>query len=182
MTGEEIRIMLEEAVSDLCPNQTCYAEGFLHLSGIKMTVLVTDDNAGNRIQKVETLCSIDDDENYCNLEPNKVYNVSLCSFLAGNVHRRKTNLSKFVRDRQIGIPDHVCLKNYIEEKEIVNPKIEGRIVIDYQDTSTTSTTTSSTTTTSTSSFAIKYSNCILTYIIIFNSIFFLFQQYVSQIM
>merc|ERR1712141_123368 len=75
MTGEEIRIMLEEGVSDLCPNQTCYAEGFLHLSGIKMTVLVTDDN----------------DENYCNLEPNKVYNVSLCSFLAGNVHRRKTN-------------------------------------------------------------------------------------------
>ena len=57
--------------------------------------------------------------------------------------------------------NHVCLKTYIEEKEIVNPKIEGRIVIDYQDTSTTSTTTSSTTTT-TSSFAIKYSNSILT--------------------
>ena len=133
MTGEEIRIMLEEGVSDLCPNQTCYAEGFLHMSGIKMTVLVTDDNAGNRIQKVETLCSIDNDEDYCNLEPNKVYNVSLCSFLAGNVHRRKTNLSKFVRDRQIGIPDHVCLKTYIEERGVVSPKIEGRIVIDYQE-------------------------------------------------
>ena len=182
MTGKEIRDMLEEAVSDLCPDKSCYAEGFLQVSGIKMTVLVTDDNAGNRIQKIQTLCSTNNDEDYCDLEPKKVYNVALCSFLASNVHRRKTNLSKVVRDRQIGIADHVCLKNYIEEKEIVNPKIEGRIVIDYQDTSTTSTTTSSTTTTSTSSFAIKYSNCILTYIIIFNSIFFLFQQYVSQTM
>ena len=162
MTGNEIRNMLEEAISGLCPNKTCYAEGFLQVSGIKMTALVTDDNSGNRIQTLQTLCSIDDDENYCDLESEKVYNLALPSFLASNVHRRKTNLSKFVRDRQIGIPDHVCLKNYIEEKEIVNPKIEGRIVIDYQDTSTTSTTTPSTTTTSTSSFAIKYSNCILT--------------------
>ena len=115
MTGNEIRNMLEEAVSDLCPNKTCYAEGFLQVSGIKMTVLVTDDNAGNRIQNIQTLCSIDDNENYCDLESSKVYNVSLCSFLASNVHRRKTNLSKVVRDRQIGIADHICLKTYIEE-------------------------------------------------------------------
>ena len=139
MTGNEIRNMLEEAISGLCPNKTCYAEGFLQVSGIKMTALVTDDNSGNRIQTLQTLCSIDDDENYCDLESEKVYNLALPSFLASNVHRRKTNLSKVVRDRQIGIADHVCLKNYIEERQTVSPKIEGRMVINYQDTTTKST-------------------------------------------
>ena len=139
MTGNEIRNMLEEAISGLCPNKTCYAEGFLQVSGIKMTALVTDDNSGNRIQTLQTLCSIDDDENYCDLESEKVYNLALPSFLASNVHRRKTNLSKVVRDRQIGIADHVCLKNYIEERQTVSPKIEGRMVINYQDTTIKST-------------------------------------------
>ena len=155
MTGKEIRDMLEEAVSDLCPDKSCYAEGFLQVSGIKMTVLVTDDNAGNRIQKIQTLCSTNNDEDYCDLEPKKVYNVALCSFLASNVHRRKTNLSKVVRDRQIGIADHVCLKTYIEEMKTVSPKIEGRILIDYQDTPTTTPT----------SVAIRYSNCIFTLLV-----------------
>ena len=118
MTGKEIRDMLEEAVSDLCPDKSCYAEGFLQVSGIKMTVLVTDDNAGNRIQSIQTLCSIDS-YSYCYLESSRVYNVSLCSFLASNVHRRKTNLSKVVRDRKIGNADHICLKTYIEEMKTV---------------------------------------------------------------
>ena len=134
MKGIEIRDTLEDAVSSLCPNQSCSAGGFLQVSGIKMKVLVTDNNSGHRIQSLKTLCSPNNDNEYCDLEDEKVYNVALCSFLATQVHREKTNLSKFVKDRQIGIPDYQCLKEYIEEKKTISPTVEGRIVIDYEET------------------------------------------------
>ena len=134
MKGIEIRDTLEDAVSSLCPNQSCSAGGFLQVSGIKMTVLVTENNSGQRIQSLKSLCSPDNEDEYCDIEDDKVYNVALCSFLATQVHREKTNLSKFIKDRQIGIPDYQCLKQYIVERKTISPKVEGRIVIDYEET------------------------------------------------
>ena len=61
---------------------------------------------------------------FSDVEENTVYNVSLCSFLATQMYRRKSNLHRFVRDRQIGIPDHQCLKEYIEERGTISPKVE----------------------------------------------------------
>ena len=62
MKGIEIRDTLEDAVSSLCPNQSCSAGGFLQVSGIKMTVLVTENNSGQRIQSLKSLCSQDNEE------------------------------------------------------------------------------------------------------------------------
>ena len=131
MKGEEIREILEEVVGDLCPNKTCYAQGFLQVSGIKMTVLVTETNSGNRIQKLKILCSPENEHQYCDIEPEKEYNVAMCSFLATQLYRDKTNLSKLIKNRKVGIPDHQCLKSYIENNKVISPKIEGRIVIQY---------------------------------------------------
>ena len=61
---------------------------------------------------------------FSDVEVNTVYNVSLCSFLATQMYRRKSNLHRFVRDRQIGIPDHQCLKEHIEERGTISPKVE----------------------------------------------------------
>ena len=50
MKGKDIKNMLEASVSDLCADGTCYGSGFLQLSGLRVTYLVTDTNSGNRIQ------------------------------------------------------------------------------------------------------------------------------------
>ena len=61
----------------------------------------------------------------------KTYNVALCSYLASR-YQKQSKLSKIVKDHQIGIPDHKCLKSYIEQRKTISPKIEGRIIIDYE--------------------------------------------------
>ena len=49
-------------------------------------------------------------------------------------YQKQSKLSEIVKDRQIGIPDHKCLKSYIEQRKTISPKIEGRIIIDYEKT------------------------------------------------
>ena len=58
MKGYELIEILEDALSTLSEDDNSYKDDFLQVSGIKMTVLVLNENAGNRIQTLKTLCSI----------------------------------------------------------------------------------------------------------------------------
>ena len=58
MKGYELIEILEDALSILSEDDNSYKDDFLQVSGIKMTVLVLNENAGNRIQTLKTLCSI----------------------------------------------------------------------------------------------------------------------------
>ena len=55
MKGYELIEILEDALSILSEDDNSYKDDFLQVSGIKMTVLVLNENAGNRIQTLKTL-------------------------------------------------------------------------------------------------------------------------------
>ena len=129
LKGYELLEIFEDSLKELSANDDSYYDDFFQVSGIRLSALVLDDNAGNRIQVFQTFCSADNETDYCDIDLEKEYTIALCSYLASRYTKRSSNNE--IKVKEIGIPDHQCLKSYIEQKQTISPKVENRITIVY---------------------------------------------------
>ena len=95
---------------------------------------------GLKIQKVKTICPISytecerDAVEWCDLVEDTLYNVALPSFLADNLDRKIFNVQKRKRKHDVGtMTDYDCLKDHMIKLGTIDTKIEGRIVIKFDD-------------------------------------------------
>ena len=99
---------------------------------------------GPKIQKVKTICPRAYTEHessaveWFDLVEDTLYNVALSSFLADNIDRKIFNVQKWKQKHDVGtMTDYICLKNHMIKLGTIDTKIEGRIVIKYDDSEVT---------------------------------------------
>ena len=49
MTGADLKAVLEDMVSRLCPDESCYPGTFLQMSGVNAVFDIYEDNVGSRL-------------------------------------------------------------------------------------------------------------------------------------
>ena len=49
MTGADLKAVLEDMVSKLCPDESCYPGTFLQMSGVNAVFDIYEDNVGSRL-------------------------------------------------------------------------------------------------------------------------------------
>jgi len=70
----------------------------------------------------------------------------LFSFLANNYDRKNFNIRRYKKKHDVGtLSDYDCLKNHIMNLGTISTEIEGRIVVNFDDSDVTTEKTSSTT-------------------------------------
>ena len=143
LSGKDIKVMLEEDIDGLFPNGTGYASHLVQMSGIQVEYLISN-YPGPKIQKIKTICPKlyteceRDTVEWCDLVEDTMYNVALPSFLADNYDRKIFNVQKRKRKHDVGtMTDYDCLKNHMIKLGTIDTKIEGRIVIKFDDSEVT---------------------------------------------
>jgi 2',3'-cyclic-nucleotide 2'-phosphodiesterase (5'-nucleotidase family) len=128
--GEDIKQLLEDYASQLCPTADCYAPTFLQMSGLRVVYDVFEDNMGNRVSTMQVKCS--NGEEWCDMEMSEVYAVALPSFLANGGAWRVYDFSGVIIEHTAGTQtDYEVFEQYVVANTPINVVIEGRITINY---------------------------------------------------
>ena len=132
MKGSGIRASLENAARDIDFEDLNKYPGFgYQLSGLRVTIIVTPDNAGDRVADLQVM---DVNGVFGDIQDDEVYNVALPSFLAGGG-------SKFQKQMRGVFDDHIlshdvgdvmiyqALRTYIQDNTPLAQEIDGRLQV-----------------------------------------------------
>jgi len=132
MKGSGIRASLENAARDIDFEDLNKYPGFgYQLSGLRVIIIVTPDNAGERVADLQVM---DNNGVFTDIQDDAVYNVALPSFLAGGG-------SKFQKQMRGVFDDHIlshdvgdvmiyqALRTYIQENTPLAQEIDGRLQV-----------------------------------------------------
>jgi len=147
INGTGIRTVLEAYASDLCPDQSCYAESFTQVSStLKVEYVITSDNVGSRIKSIQTTTHCGEDIEWCDLGLETNYTVVMTSYMAeGGLYRcmdrykddKITFKSVAISPPFYGMGDIESLQNFISKKSPLSYEVEGRLNFTYIEDPTT---------------------------------------------
>jgi len=142
--GDDLRLILEEAYSQLTEDHS--VPTFYQMAGLRVKVKVTPHNAMKRIVDMKVKCNATSGGSYewCDFVDWKFYTVVLPSFVAGGGDAIHTGFDQVMRNYTVGTTtDTDALKLYIKKHSPINTQVDGRITIDFEETSSSNQLTAS---------------------------------------
>lgn len=125
VTGAALLQVLEWNLAGLCPDQSCDPAEFFQVSGARLNLVVTEENAGARLASVQVRR---EDGDYVALQEEEIYSVAITSFLT---LPGKSPIGPLIQDQVRGPSDYEALVKYIQLHSPLHQTIEGRINIKY---------------------------------------------------
>jgi len=143
LKGKELKKALEKAAGKLDNNDPSQYPGFsLQVSGLRLTI---DVRANNNHSRITTMRVRNEFHEFEDLIPDKVYNVSLGSFMAPK--GRQKHLREIFDDDihyesyETGKKtDYEVFTDYVRKEEVLNNKLEDRINIQFFQTNSSAST------------------------------------------
>ena len=126
LTGADILGVLEWNIAGLCPNMSCESAEFYQMAGMRVNMLITEDNQGARVILAEVR---EENGDYVPISTNSTYNVAITSFLT---LPGKSPVADMMKNRKVGITDYDAFVNYLHVKSPIFMKSQKRIWIKYK--------------------------------------------------
>ena len=125
LTGADILQVLEWNIAGLCPNMSCEAAEFYQMAGMRVQMVITENNQGNRVVKAEVR---QESGEHVPIDENKTYKVAITSFLT---LPGKSPVADLMENKMAGVTDYDALVEYLDMVSPIMMQPQGRIQIEY---------------------------------------------------
>ena len=126
LTGADILKVLEWNIAGLCPNMSCEAAEFYQMAGIRVQMVIREDNQGRRVVRAEVR---DENGDHNPIDENRTYKVAITSFLT---LPGKSPVADLMKDKKVGVTDYDAIVEYLNFVSPIEIQPQGRIQIAYK--------------------------------------------------
>lgn len=139
-SGEGFKEMMEEFVKEMDPAKPNQLPGLgMQMSGVRMEVTITPDNAGHRITKLQVL---NIDGVWSDISPSSTYTVAMTSFLASGASDHWKVIGQLqLEHKPSNRTESQVLRSFIKRHSPLKQEVEGRWRILYPGNSSLSNST-----------------------------------------